>query len=117
MTKLSTEQRDLAAARLREWFPKGSTVHTILRKCSASGMSREIGLVSLACAERVQDGTPVVVARHPNHAAADVLGLKVNKTGDGVKISGAGMDMGFELAYRLGQALYGDGYALKHSWL
>lgn len=103
-------------ARLRDWYPKGSTVYTVLRSVARSGMSREIGLVALRCGERL-DGEKEIVALHPNYAASDVLGLRLNKDGDGLKIGGGGMDMGFELAYRLGQALYGDGYALKHTWL
>lgn len=98
-------------ARLREWFPKGSTVYTIVRHVAKSGMSRTIGVVALS----VQDGT--VENRHPNYATAEVLGLRLDKKHEGVKISGCGMDMGFEIAYRLGQKLYGDGYALKHKWL
>ena len=35
----------------------------------------------------------------------------------GWKISGAGMDMGFELVYKLGYLVHGDGYAFTHRWL
>lgn len=92
---------------LRRWFPKGSTVYTILRHCSASGMRREIGVVALLG----QDDF-----RHPNYATSVALGLTLGKS-DGVKVDGCGMDMGFWLAYELGQKLYGDGYALSHRWL
>jgi hypothetical protein len=99
-------------ARLREWFPKGSTVYTILRHRSASGISRTIGVVAL-----LGDHDGSVDVRHPNYATADVLGLKEDREREGVKVQGCGMDMGFEIAYRLGEKLYGDGYALKHQWL
>lgn len=98
---------------LREWFPKGSTVYTILRHVARSGMSRTIGVLALLPGK----GTPDF--RHPNYAVSVVLGDRLDTSNgrDGVRVSGCGMDMGFDLAYRLGQALYGDGYALKHCWL
>lgn len=36
---------------------------------------------------------------------------------EAVKVGGCGMDMGFHLVYWLGVVLFGDGYALKHSWM
>ena len=36
---------------------------------------------------------------------------------DGVRVVGCGMDMGFDLVYRLSMELYGDGYALNARWL
>lgn len=98
---------ELAEDRLRAWMPRGSTVYTILRSRSRSGMQRVIGLVVFA------DGYAV----HPNSAAATVLGRRWKPDHDGVVCNGAGMDMGFELVYSLGQKLYGDGYALKPQWL
>jgi len=102
--------KDEAAEQLRNRFPKGATVYTILRHASASGMTRHIGVVS------IEPGAPVTIL-HPNYAVSALLGSRVNKAGDGVIRGGAGMDVGFDLAYSLGQALYGDGYALRHSWL
>lgn len=100
-----------AIERLREWYPKGSTVYTILRHCSRSGMQRTIGMVSVSC----EGGKPSFL--HPNYATAQALGLSEDRRRDGVKVRGCGMDMGFDLAYNLGHVLYGDGYALKHQWL
>lgn len=103
--------KDDQLQRLRVWFPKGSTVYTIIRHVSKSGMSRTIGVVALVC----EDGK--VDDRHPNYAVSEVLGLRRHKRLDGVNIQGCGMDMGYEIAHRLGQELYGDGYSLKHRWL
>lgn len=36
---------------------------------------------------------------------------------NGIKVEGAGMDMGFHLVYSLSQRLFGDGYKLSHRWL
>lgn len=93
-----------AIANLRKWIKPGSTVYTILRHRSASGMSRVISVVLVQ-----PDGRMI----HPNHAASRALGYPlVNKNGsDGLRVSGCGMDMGFEVVYRLGCALWpkGDG--------
>lgn len=100
-------EKSEAVARLREWFPVGSTVYTILRHVSKSGMRREIGIVAI-----LPDGT----TRHPNHATATALGYTLGKS-DSVKVDGCGMDMGYHIAYGISAAVHGDGYALKHSWL
>lgn len=92
---------------LKEWFPKGATVYTVLRHMSASGMSREIGVVAIIGKDDI---------RHPNHAVSTVLGWPRSK-GDGVKVSGCGMDMGLHLVYALASKLYGDGYALNQRWI
>ncbi len=113
MAKISKTERETALANLRKWFPKGSTVYTILRSVGRTGMSRTIGIVSI----ETDNGEPIVL--HPNYAVSVVLGLrwKSGGIGDGVMIQGAGMDIGFEIAYRLGRVLYDDGYALKHRWI
>lgn len=49
-------------------------------------------------------------------SAAEVLGWKCTPS-RGVKVDGAGMDMGFHLAYTLSHLLYGDGYAVRHAWV
>lgn len=100
------------AARLREWFPKGSTVYTILRHVSRSGMMRTIGIVSVGT-----DANGKIWFRHPNYATHIVLGIPEDRQHDGVRVGGVGMDMGFHVAHSLGIALYGDGYALNHQWL
>lgn len=93
------------------YFPKGSTVFLILRKRSSSGMSREIGVVTFK-----RDGSNLIDL-HPNHAVSVILGLRRNKNGDGVHVSGAGMDMGMHLVTNLAARLYGDERALKYRWL
>ena len=102
-----------AIAKLREWFPKGSTVHTILEHVSRSGMSRSIRVVIPVVDEKGQ-----VYFLHPNHSIAVALGWSRSTTpNEGGKAGGCGMDMGFHLAYTLSSVLYGDGYALKHAWV
>lgn len=96
-----------AIDKLRGYCPVGATVFTVLRgEVSRSGMTRHI--------------SPVVVIEgdvyHLDHLVARALGRR-GENGEGVKCSGAGMDMGFELVYSIAQAIHGDGYALTHRWI
>ena len=108
--KLKAEQ----LAKLREWFPKGSTVYTILRHVSKSGMQRQISVVCLE-----HDAARGIHPTHPNFAVATVLDRPRKRGGgsDAITCNGCGMDMGFDLVYSLACALHGDGYALKQEWL
>lgn len=107
-----------ALAELRALLPPGSTVYTILRSVSRSGMSRVI--------------TPLVLTasgpRFLTYAVASALGLPVKRGFvDGLRIDGGGMDMGFHLVSSLSYALHGmtqrsdtterPGYTLTHRWL
>ena len=89
-------------AHLRELFPPGSDVWTLVTHVAASGMSRRISLYSIT----VEDGKPVVqnVSAH----VARVLDLRVNRDDLAVVVSGCGMDMCFHTVYNLGRALYHD---------
>lgn len=104
-TKAKAERAE-AIERLREWIKPGDTVYTILDHVSASGMSRDIRVV---IPQADADGKIDFI--HPNHAIQVALGLPRAKHGDGVRVGGCGMDMGFHLVYELSHALYGrDGY-------
>lgn len=129
MTKHSDVEREEALTTLRKWLKPGATVYTILEHHAASGMSRYIRVVI----PYVRDNGEIDFI-HPNHAVAKALGLRRNDKREGMLIQGCGMDMGFEIVYRLGAALWPDGtsephgtrngepdcaggYALKHRWL
>lgn len=102
MTK-SEEQRlyrDDARETLRNLVKPGDTVYTILRHVSRSGMQRTIGVVVMA------DGKPFDVTGWVGKA----LGWSVDRDRWGVKVGGAGMDMGFHLVYSLSWALWPDGF-------
>ena len=108
MSRISKQDRDESIALLREQFPKGSTVWTILANVSRSGMMRHIRVLSLS-----PDGP-----RYWSYHAARALGWPLTTKGeDAVKVSGCGMDMGFHLADSLSRTLYGDGQSLNHRWL
>lgn len=92
---------------LRELLPKGTTVFTILRHVSPSGMGRWISPVAII------DGEPFYLS----HLVSQVTPYKRRGKHDDLYVGGAGMDMGFHLVYTLSRILHGDGYALEHRWL
>lgn len=87
---------------LHDLLPPGTTVHTILRHVSKSGMSRDISLVILT-----PDGPRDITA-----LAADAMGRKLSGYCDfpAIRVGGTGMDMGYHLVYSLARALYPDGH-------
>ena len=93
-------ERDEAIEQLREMLPPGSTVHTIARHVSRSGMSRSISIVI------ARDGDPWDIS----WLVARALGDRIDQNHGGIKIGGAGMDMGFALVYNLSSTLYRDGF-------
>lgn len=134
--KVSKTEKQEALSHLRSLLPPGSTVHTILRHVSSSGMMRAISPIVIKNGES-QDVT---------YWVSRVLGEPIHPKHYGVKMSGCGMDMGFHLVYSLSYALYPDsfscigqgcpsndhsngdrdytphlhsdaGYALRHKWL
>ena len=97
MTKAQKQEQQEAINTLREEIKPGQTLHTILRHASRSGMSRSISIVQIK-GGRTYDWSYLV---------AKAIGEKIDQNHDGIKIGGCGMDMGFELVYRLSYALYG----------
>lgn len=88
------------AAKLREMLPPGTTVYTILRRVSASGMMRHISLV-------------VMTPEGPHDItgwAGLAMGQKWDRDTGALKVGGCGMDMGFHLVYNLSYTLYPQGF-------
>lgn len=100
--------KDEAISELRTIMPKESKIYTILRKVASSGMSRNISVVV------IDDGVPRDVSWL---VLAAGIGHKPANSGEGVRVGGCGMDMGFSLVYDLAWTLYNDGYSLSQSWL
>ena len=98
MTTYTKTQKAEAFAALRKMLKPGDTVYTILDNVSRSGMSRDIRVVVL------RDGE----ALHPNWSAQVLLGYPRAKNGDGMRVGGCGMDMGFHIVHSLGYALFGE---------
>jgi hypothetical protein len=106
-TKAQETARHQSEARdqLRTLFPAGSTVSTVVRHVSQSGMERAIVVLS-----PVRESATEV--QNVSWLVARALGWRLHPRHDGVKVKGAGMDMTFHLVYSLASVLYGDGYAL-----
>jgi hypothetical protein len=142
-------ERAQACTDLRKMLKPGMTVHTILRHCSRSGMMRHISLLVSVPAQvdvyaKNPDGSTNYDAkprrkragcemRDISYLAAGAMDLRLADDG-GIKIGGCGMDMGFDLVYRLGATLWpkgtrkphgtrngepdsAGGYALKQRWM
>jgi hypothetical protein len=110
---------------LRESLKPGDTVYTVLRHVSRSGMYRVIDLYKL------KESGPEWLSGLAKGAG---IGEEPRGRHEGVGVGGCGMDMGFELVYRLGYALWPNGtesphgtrngepdsdggYALKQRWM
>lgn len=101
LTKLQQTERDDAITTLRAMLSPGQTVYCLLRRVSASGMSRDISFYAL------DDGS----MRFLDGLMSKALGMTRSKR-DGLKVQGCGMDMGFATVYDLGRALYPEGFGL-----
>jgi hypothetical protein len=113
--QVKEQEKERAKALILDLLDTGAdrpTIYTILRKVSASGMSREISLKVIKGGE-VYDIT---------YSAGVLLDMKLsNNPNNALRVSGVGMDMGFHLAYSLASVLFkGEeraGYKIRHEWL
>ena len=115
-TKTIKEDQAYAVERLLSFYLKeGDRVYTLNRHTSSSGMSRDLSLFVARDSEIV----------NITYYAAHALGWRlVERNGSrAIRVSGAGMDMGFHTVYTLARVLFrgaveGDaGYSLKLEWL
>lgn len=98
--KTTTEQSE-AIASLRKLLKAGSTVYTVLRHVSTSGMTRHIDLYT------IKNNQPQRIS----WSAAKAMGYTLKD--DGIVTQGCGMDMGFHLVYNLGRTLFPKGFKVK----
>lgn len=105
---IKTDTQREAIDQLRSILTPGMTVHTILRHTSRSGMQRRISAVVVR-----PDGSIYRL----DHLIAKTELFRPYGNGPGLKVQGAGMDMGFHLVYKLGRLVLGDGDALRQEWL
>lgn len=78
----------------------GSTVYTVLRSVSRSGMSRDIDLYV------IENGEPHRITFH----AARACGFTYSRKTEALRVGGCGMDMGFHVVSTLSHVLYPDGF-------
>lgn len=134
MTKKRKAAQEEARAHLRKLCSPGTTVHSILRHTSRSGMMRHIDFILLK-----KDGS----TRWLSGWIAQAMDIRQHNGGV-LKVSGCGMDMGFHIVNNLSYVLHGfkeddvathvaripkpqrdklkpdhhrPGYTLDHNWL
>lgn len=100
VTKAKKAEQQEAIEQLRFLLNAGDTVYTTVRHVARSGMSRDISAI-IQREGRIEDIT-YLVARAINN--------KMNRDNGGVRMQGAGMDMGFSLVYELSHALFPHGF-------
>lgn len=110
MTQPTAQQRDGAISELREILPVGTTVHSILRTVSSSGMTRRISF-AIAKNDEIKDITWLM------HRAFGGSYRMPMEGSFALIVRGTGMDMGFHVVYSLSSLLHKDGYSLKPVWL
>lgn len=93
-----------------ERSPKGTTLYTVLRRVSRSGMTRVIDV------KVIEGNQPrnVIVQEFRDCAKGCE---QESKWGGNYKVTGCGMDMGFWLVYELGQLVHQNGYYFSQTWL
>lgn len=100
---------------LAHYVSEGSTVYTVLRSVSSSGMSRTLSL-KVAKDGKILDLT---------YYAGTVLDWPIVEVNGSraLRVGGCGMDMGFHTVYTLSSILFREegstkdaGYSLNHAW-
>ncbi len=97
--RYSKAQKQEALDTLKEVVFPGDKIHTIVTHVSRSGMSRSIRTILL------RDGH-----RDISYLVARVLEERMDENNGGIRVSGCGMDMGFDTVYRLGYKLFPNGF-------
>lgn len=96
------EQKARALESLKNMLKPGDEVYTICKHVSRSGMMRHIAVYI------ARDGKIIDISWYVSHA----IGWSRADNG-GIKVSGAGMDMGFHLVYTLGRVMFHEGFKLE----
>ena len=97
--KISPQQQE-AIERLRREVKAGDTLYTKVTHVSRSGMSRSIEVFL------IQDSKPWNIS----YLIARALEDSVNQKHGGIKVTGCGMDMGFQIVYNLSYFLFQKGF-------
>lgn len=100
MTKAQKAEQEAAREDLRKELPPGSTVYTVLRHCSRSGMYRAIDVYA------IRDNEP----RRLTFSVAKATGYRYDRKHEALGIGGCGMDMGFAIVSELSYHLYPNGF-------
>jgi hypothetical protein len=114
-----------ALAQLRGLLPEGSTVYTVLRSVSRSGMSRRISFKAITLDGTFKNASvnSQVLVHHLDGYISTILGFTLPRYDkpQGLRVDGCGEDQGYKIVHNLSRVLHPDaeqvGYSLKHRWL
>jgi hypothetical protein len=109
-TKAEKQLQEDAKESLRGILQKGDTLYTIVRHVSQSGMSRRISVFRVNADKEIESIDWLI------HRAGIFKRANANN-GEGLKVTGCGMDMGFHVVYSVSSVVLNDGYAIKQRWL
>lgn len=102
----TTQQENIE--QLKKLLKPGDTIYTVLDHVSKSGMMRYITVL------KIENNQPYYL----NYSVARSLDMPEAKDGNrGIKVTGAGMDMGYDLVSNLARTLFGDYKQLNQRWL
>jgi len=93
---MKADEKARLVTELKEVLKPGDTVYTKLNHVSKSGMMRVIEVMVF------RNDQP----HYLTYQVADLLGYKMHKKYEGLKVGGCGMDMGFSVVYGLSAQLY-----------
>lgn len=102
------EAKNNAIAFLKKNLKPGATVYTIVRHVSSSGMSRSISAFIVLKNEHTKKQEIQCIDFWVSRA----LEQNFDRNKGGLKVHGCGMDMCFDLVYRIGRKLYPKGFKL-----
>ncbi len=97
-------ERTLEIANLKSWLKPGTTVYSVLRGRSRSGMSRTLEFYVVFNRE---------ICR-VTWSVAKILALPYDERVEALRVKGCGIDIGRDVVERLGRALFDDAQALRY---
>lgn len=100
MNKAQRIEMEAAREELRKIIPPGSTIYTVMRYCSRSGMYRAIDVYVM------RDGEPWRVS----FSVAKACDMRYDRRHEAIGVGRCGMDMGFHIVYAFSHCLYEEGF-------
>jgi hypothetical protein len=105
---MNTEvQRDTAVKKLREAITPGATIYVLLRRKNKLGTCRWVEFYHLHDCQLKCITWDVALAIRGEYC----------REHDALKVTGAGLDVGYASVRDLGDVLFGTGRPLTHKWL
>lgn len=105
MRKFTKQQIEEWRDELRATLKPGDKIYTVLRGVAKSGMSRKIDVYRFT----IRNGE--IEKRWLSPRVAAICGYRFDEKNECLHVEGGGMDMGFEVVYNLGRALWPEGFA------